>query len=156
MLATKKGKLEHKEDELVCTLSALTTLASQSMWYVCSVIAVLRRNGLTLFGVNAFMWKVFWGAISMDRNIQQRGIPFAWRCVCCSSPNIKTMEHLFYPIRYSVWYLESLRVQASKGEALSLHWALMQTLAHGVHRRSQLSNTTVAILFFWFVENLKN
>lgn len=71
---------EHIEDALLCTLT------SSGKFSVSAYMNMFRAprtkkdwtdlvwNKTTPFRINAFMWKVFWGAVLVDSNIQRRGV----------------------------------------------------------------------------------
>lgn len=86
---------EQAPDDLSCTLSATGKFKvsdyvekfrikhSKKQW------ADMIWNKATSPRVNAFIWKVYRRAISVDINIQRRGIPFTSRCVCCHNPKLR-------------------------------------------------------------------
>ncbi|GAV73204.1 zf-RVT domain-containing protein, partial [Cephalotus follicularis] len=43
-----------------------------------------------------FIWKTVFKGISVDQNIQRRGIPLASKCRCCLNSNVETLEHLLF------------------------------------------------------------
>lgn len=91
---------DHVEDKLLCMLTSLRN------FMVRDYINHLRHGGpkknwtdlvwnkVTPPRVNAFMWRVFSGAIPVDSNIQRRGIELPLKCVCCARPQVDMLSHL--------------------------------------------------------------
>ncbi|GAV91513.1 zf-RVT domain-containing protein, partial [Cephalotus follicularis] len=52
-----------------------------------------------------FIWKTIFNGISVDQNIQTRGIPLASKCRCCLNSNVETLEHLFFQghVAVNIW-----------------------------------------------------
>ncbi|GAV89822.1 zf-RVT domain-containing protein, partial [Cephalotus follicularis] len=43
-----------------------------------------------------FIWKAAFNGISVDKNIQHRGISLASKCRCCPNSNIESLKHLMF------------------------------------------------------------
>lgn len=88
-------------------------------------------NKFTHFRVIAFMWKVFWGALPVDRNIQRRGIHLVSKCVCCSYPTVETKEHLFIhsDIARYIWDHFAARLQKARHFSPSTTYAAFSFMA---------------------------
>lgn len=102
---------EQVDDKLVCTLTPTGKFSVPL--YIHTLRANRPKKNWTdrvwnkfiPFRVNAFMWKIFSGALPVDNNIQKRGIALPSKCVCCANPKSETTEHLFLQsdIARSLW-----------------------------------------------------
>ncbi|GAV68417.1 zf-RVT domain-containing protein [Cephalotus follicularis] len=97
-----------------------------------------------------FLWKAVFNAISVDTNIQQRGIPMASKCSCCSNPNTESLDHLLFQgeVGTNIWdYF-------SKALNLSTCWDMPSLFANWLGKIN-LSNqfgmvtTAIAALTLW-------
>lgn len=145
---------ENTQDEMRCTLNAAGTFR------VADYVEEFRDkhhkqawsdivwNKTTSFRVNAFVWRVYRGAIAVDNNIQRRGVPFTSRCVCCQNPTIETLDHLLVKsdMAHSVWdhFAQKLHKPSRMRSIAQLHKSWLD----GVSRRTQLGMTIMATLFY--------
>ncbi|GAV58389.1 zf-RVT domain-containing protein [Cephalotus follicularis] len=98
----KSIKLTVGQDKLIFTL-ATSGICSSSLLYedlrhkgnVCHWAKYI-WNDFILTRIAFFIWKVVLNGISMDINIQQRGISLASKCPYCFYPNIESLEHLLF------------------------------------------------------------
>lgn len=152
---------EHENDKLMCTLTPSGTFS------VPEYVKEFRISGgkkiwsdwvwntFTSFRTNAFMWKVFRGAIPVDTNIQSRGVPLVSMCICCSHPTAESLEHLLLhsDMARIVWEHFAIKLQKS------IHFRSIDHLCrlwlYGSHRRSQLGRSILAIIFFGLWETWK-
>ncbi|GAV67199.1 zf-RVT domain-containing protein [Cephalotus follicularis] len=97
-----------------------------------------------------FIWKAVFNGISVDKNIQQRGISLASKCTCCSNPNIESLEHLLFQgeVGTNTWgYF-------SKALNLSTCWDMPSLLANwfgkiNLSTHFGMVTTSIAALTLW-------
>lgn len=141
-------------DELRCTLNAFGKFRVSEYVEKYRVKQLTKEwtgmvwNKFVTYHVQAFVWKVYRGAISVDRNIQRRGIPLTSRHVCCYNPHIETLDHLMVKsdIPHSIWDHFAHKLHKSSHVQSIAH--LHKLWLHGVSRRTQMGMTIVAIFFY--------
>lgn len=97
--------------------------------------------------INAFMWRLFSNALSVDAAIQNKGVMLASQCCCCSQPRIETLHHFFVSsdLASAIWNHFSLILQLPY-QASSIRHFISVWLVNS-SRRSQLGITILGYLF---------
>lgn len=105
-------------------------------------------NSFTTPRVNAFMWRLYHNALSVDENVQAKAIILASKCVCCGLAHRETVLHLFFEsdIAKEVWSHFATKIH--KPTRLHSIPQLVMGWLYGVSHRSQLGYSTIAIIFY--------
>lgn len=90
----------------------------------------------------------------MDTNVRRKGICLASRCVCCCSPSLETLEHLFIGSDLAIAIYSFFVDKFQKRREISSVTDLINSWMHGISNRSQLGNLirgsiSVMLWEFW-------
>ncbi|GAV83505.1 zf-RVT domain-containing protein [Cephalotus follicularis] len=107
----KSIKLIEGQDKLIFSL-APSSIFSSSLFYEekrhkANAFSWVKYiwNSFIPTTIAFFIWKTIFNGISVDQNIQRRGIPLASKCRCCLNSNVETLEHLLFQgdVAVNIW-----------------------------------------------------
>ncbi|GAV63429.1 zf-RVT domain-containing protein, partial [Cephalotus follicularis] len=97
-----------------------------------------------------FIWKTVFNGISVDQNIQRRGISLASKCRCCLNSNVETFEHLLFQgdVAVNIWgYFSKALNLTPCWDMPSLHSNWLDKI--NLSNQFGMVSTSIAALTLW-------